>query len=63
MVSPHATGGRLLDRSRLSPGGLKDLGQDPAASAGREPERLGVDLLYLRVEIGQLQPGQLRRLS
>ena len=31
----------------------------PAASPGRQPERLGIDLPHLRVEVGQLQPGQL----
>jgi hypothetical protein len=31
---------------------------DPAADAGREPARLGIDLLHLRVEVSQQQPGQ-----
>jgi len=33
---------------------------DPAAEAGHEAERLNIDLLHLRVEVGQQQPGQLQ---
>ena len=33
---------------------------DPATDPGRQPERLGVDLLHLRVEVSQQQPGQLQ---
>ena len=33
---------------------------DHAAHAGYQAERLSIDLLYLRVEVGQQQPGQLK---